>query len=232
MDAPADRIPPEGGERLFNAPARVVLLAASMPLLFLFQQGLPDFGLRYALRPALLWLGDWTGLLTSMLLHGGWVHAGMNALGALAFGAPVARRFPGLAGVLVVFALYIVCGVIGGLGFALVHPGGYEAVIGASGAVFGLIGAATRLPASHERRSGVLPLLDRRVLSAAAAWMAVNLFTGLIGLAPGAGGGRIAWEAHAFGFAAGLLLIGPLVRRLGRDPASFDSPGGLSDPAA
>jgi membrane associated rhomboid family serine protease len=34
----------------------------------------------------------------------------------------------------------------------------------------------------------------------------------LIGLAPGAGGVAIAWEAHLFGYAAGLLLIGPVAR--------------------
>jgi membrane associated rhomboid family serine protease len=53
------------------------------------------------------------------------------------------------------------------------------------------------------------------VIAASIAWMAVNAVTGLIGYAPGADGARIAWEAHAFGFLAGLLAIGPLGRAFG-----------------
>ncbi|NBB66259.1 rhomboid family intramembrane serine protease, partial [Pseudomonas sp. ODNR1LW] len=64
----------------------------------------------------------------------------------------------------------------------------------------------------------VLRLFDRRVVSASVAWMAVNAVTGLIGYAPGAEGARIAWEAHAFGFLAGLLAIGPLARAFGKGP--------------
>jgi membrane associated rhomboid family serine protease len=45
--------------------------------------------------------------------------------------------------------------------------------------------------------------------------MAANLIVGLIGLAPGAGGASIAWEAHAFGFLVGIVLIGPLGRWFG-----------------
>jgi membrane associated rhomboid family serine protease len=46
----------------------------------------------------------------------------------------------------------------------------------------------------------------------AAAWIIVNLLMALTGLAPGTGGAAIAWEAHLFGYAAGLVLIGPAVR--------------------
>ena len=42
--------------------------------------------------------------------------------------------------------------------------------------------------------------------------MLVNLLIGLVGFAPGAEGARIAWEAHAFGFLFGILVIGPLGR--------------------
>ena len=87
-------------------------------------------------------------------------------------------------------------------------------VLSIMGAVFGLIGAATRLLGGHGR---VLPLFDRRVLTMSLAWMAVNAITGLIGFAPGLGGAQIAWEAHAVGFLVGLVAIGPLGRTFGRD---------------
>lgn len=224
---PDSRFPPNAPEPIFNAPMLPLLLALSMPVLFFFQLGLSDLGSRHAMRPATLPEG-WSGLVTSLLLHAGWVHAGMNAIGALAFGAPIARLLVGARGAGLFLLFYIGCGVVGGLGFALFHLGSYDPVVGASGAVFGLIGGATRLSG---RRGEVAPLTDRRVLTMAAAWMGINAFTGLIGFAPGAEGARIAWEAHAFGFVAGILMIGPIVAAFGRPPSSFDSPDGLSDPA-
>jgi membrane associated rhomboid family serine protease len=137
----------------------------------------------------------------------------------------VARLMRGPAGSAVFLLFYIAGGAAAAVGYGVVHLDDPTPLVGASGAVFGLIGAATRLMGGG---GGVLPLLDRRVLSATAAWMAVNLITGLIGFAPGLDGARIAWEAHAFGFLFGVLAIGP-VARLFRRPA-FDSPPPLSDP--
>ncbi len=202
-------------ERLFNAPVAVVLIALSMPVLFFFQRQLPDMGAAMAFAPIDLQNGRWGGLFTAMLLHGSWTHALMNAVGALAFGAPVARLFGDRIGPTVFLLFYIGCGVVAALGYGLVHWGSTEAMVGASGAVFGLIGAATRLMGGRGR---VLSLFDRRVIGASIAWMAVNAVTGLIGYAPGAEGARIAWEAHAFGFIAGLLVIGPLGRAFGKGP--------------
>lgn len=214
-------------ERIFNAPLIAVLVAASMPLLFLWQLQTPDFGNSLAFRPSDLWLGHWGGLFTSMLLHGSWGHVGMNAVGAFAFGPPVARRLRGAWGVAAFLALYIAGGVAATLGYGLLHINSTDQLVGASGAVFALIGAATRLMAGHGR---VAPLFDRQVLSMAAAWMAVNAVAGLIGLAPGADGARIAWEAHAFGFLFGILIIGPLGRLF--PPSRFATAVPVSDPDA
>jgi membrane associated rhomboid family serine protease len=62
--------------------------------------------------------------------------------------------------------------------------------------------------------------------------MAINMVAGLIGLAPGAEGARVAWEAHAFGFVAGALLIGPWSSWFRPRRTSFDSPPDLRDPSA
>jgi membrane associated rhomboid family serine protease len=211
-------------ERVFNAPGVALALAASMPALFWLQTRLPDGGLGWALRPSMLLDGAWWQLVTVMLLHGSWGHVAMNAVGALTFGAAVARLLPGARGVLAFLAFYITCGVVSGLGYAMIHPDSGQALVGASGAVFGLIGGATRLLGGGGR---VLALTDRRVVTASFAWLGINAFVGLIGFAPGAGGASIAWEAHAAGFVAGLLLIAPWARLYG---PGFDSPGDLRDP--
>nr|WP_168047210.1 rhomboid family intramembrane serine protease [Brevundimonas alba] len=200
-----------------------------MPALYWLQERLPDGGYSLAFQAASLWRGDWwPGLVTSMFLHGGWEHVAMNAAGAFAFAPPVARLMPRARGVAGFLAFYIVCGVAGTAGFGLVNPEVYDPLVGASGAIFGLMGAAIRLLG---RRDGSLrPLLDRRFLSMAAVIMALNAVTGLVGLAPGAEGAQIAWEAHAFGFVVGALLIGPWARIFGIRTAAFDSPTDLRDP--
>ena len=209
-----DRPPPQ--EPMFNAPVAALLIAASMPVLFFFQERLPDMGAGMAFAPADLEFGRWGGVFTSMLLHASWTHVIMNAVAALAFGAPVARLFGDRIGPTVFLLFYVACGALAALGYGLIHWGSNAPMVGASGAVFGLIGAATRLLGGHGR---VRPLFDRRVLGMSLVWMAVNLLTGLIGYAPGAEGARIAWEAHAVGFVIGLVAIGPLARAFGKGPA-------------
>ena len=215
---PTDTPPraPTGREQIFNAPLLAVLVAVSMPALFFFQARSSDSWIGLAFVPTELAQGRWTGLFTSMLVHGDWVHALVNAVAALTFGTPVARLLKGSGGVGAFIVLYSVSGAVGALGYALIHLGSSQPMGGASGAVFGLIGAATRLLGGGGR---VLPLTDRRVVTTSIAWMGVNAVIGLIGFAPGAEGAQIAWEAHAFGFLAGLLLIGPLGRWFGETQA-------------
>ena len=230
MEPMSDRFAgPPPRERIFNAPLLAVLLAASMPALYFFQERSRDNWRGLAFAPIDLAEGRYGGLFTSMLVHGGWIHALMNAVAALTFGAPVARLFRGPVGVGVFLALYICAGIFATLGYGLVHLGSPDPLVGASGAVFGLIGAATRLLGGGGR---VLPLTSRSVITTSIAWMAVNAVVGLIGFAPGVDGARIAWEAHAFGFLFGILAIGPLARMFARPDERFDSSGGLGDPLA
>lgn len=212
-------------EKAVNAPLIAILLVLSMPALFVVQDWVfsrdPGAWTIYGFSPATLSTGGWwPGLLTSMFLHAGWAHALTNAVGALAFAPPSARLMKGARGVFGFLAFYIVCGLIATLGFALIHAGSSAILVGASGAVFGLMGAGLRL---LRRRDGTpRPLTDRKFLTPAAVIMAVNAATGLIGFAPGMGRALIAWEAHAFGFVAGALLIGPWLKVFGAKPA-FDS---------
>lgn len=206
-----------------------------MPLLYLWQAAQPDFGLGWAFMPKSLAEGTWwPGVLTAMFLHAGWAHVGMNALGALAFAPPVARVAAGLKGALAFFAIYIVCGVVSAAGYGLLHMDLETPMVGASGAVFGLVGAAIRLLG---RKYGPLrPLNDRQVLTTSAVMMGVNAALGLANFAPGMEDVQVAWEAHAIGYVFGLLMIGPFLKAFGRFPPrpsrfppAFDSRPEVSD---
>ncbi len=222
---------PGSRQRVFNAPLVAVVVAVSIPGLYLLQGALPDGGFSLAFRPASLIEGTWwPGVLTGMFLHAGWGHAAMNGVGALAFAPPVARLMPGARGVLAFLLFYMACGVVGMVGYGLAHPYGPNIVVGASGAVFGLTGAAIRL--LGQRDGGLRPLTDRRVLAMSAILMTVNLAVGLIGLVPGGEGGGIAWETHAFGFLFGLLAVGPWRRWVAGGRGRFDSRPVPGDPDA
>ncbi len=200
-----------------------------MPVLYLIQERLPDAGLSLAFRPSSLWTGQWwPGLLTSMFVHGGWAHVAMNAVAALAFGPPVARLMGGAKGAVSFLLFYIACGLVATGGYGLVHPASYDSLVGASGAVFGLMGGALRLLGRPDHR--LRSLRDPRFLTTAAVIMAVNAAAGLVGLAPGMDGARIAWEAHAFGFVCGAVLIGPWAKAFRSRREPFASPTDLRDP--
>ncbi|MFT4933858.1 MAG: membrane associated rhomboid family serine protease [Pseudoalteromonas distincta] len=203
-------------EPIFKAPWPAMTLVGAI----LGAYGLQVFVLgdaayqRFGFSPVAYEAGAQFGLLSALFIHGGWVHAFMNAAGALAFGSPAARLF-GLRpqGAAVFFAYYLACGALANLAFAKLHPGEEILLVGASGAVFGLIGAATRILAGAGR---LAPLHDSRVLFMSAAWIGLNLMIAVLGFAPGLDG-AVAWEAHIAGFLAGLFLAGPaawLARRL------------------
>lgn len=218
-------------ERILNAPPVAVAVAASMPALYLVQEYFAGQWMALAFRPSSLWDGAWwPGILTSMFLHDGWAHVAMNAVGALAFGPPVARLMGGAKGVVGFLLFYIACGLVATAGYGLIHPDSHDSLVGASGAVFGLMGGAIRMLGPSGQ--GLRPLGDRRFLATAAVIMGVNLAAGLVGLAPGMDGAQIAWEAHAFGFVCGALLIGPWARAFESRRPPFASPPDLGDPDA
>ncbi|GAA0399401.1 hypothetical protein GCM10009093_27390 [Brevundimonas terrae] len=220
---PVEPAPPKssGSEPIFKIPFVPLVVAVGLVGLFMAQSSLGQGGMEMGLRPVDLSAGYVGGLFTHMLVHGSWAHVIMNAVALLAFGTPVARDFDKGMGPIGWLLFFIVCGVLGGLGYALVHWGSYTPMVGASGAVFGMIGASLRLMAGPGL---LIPLFHPVVLRGAAAWMAVNLVTGLLGSLLTGGEAGIAWEAHAFGFLAGIILIAPFhqffSRKIHRMPGS------------
>jgi membrane associated rhomboid family serine protease len=202
---------------VLKAPWPALTVALSIPLIYFLQSQVVDTDSlyrNYGLMPYAVEHGDYIGLFSSLVLHGNWPHALMNAAFALAFGVPVARLMGAAWHHGVSYILfYLVCGVAANIIYVGLHPGSFIPLIGASGAVSGLMGAAARLIYTR----GVLgPVLSRTVFIFGAALVAINLVFGLLGGAPGAAGMPIAWEAHLAGFFVGLLLIGPWARLFGK----------------
>lgn len=160
-------------------------------------------------------------LATYMLLHGSWMHLIFNAIWLLIFGTPVARYLGSLRFLL----LAVVSGVVGGLCSLALHWGQEMVIVGASGGVMGLMGAAIplmygeRLPHGGWRPARIGELLtNRRALTFTGVVMAVTLFSGGTGWT---GNGflaesSIAWEAHVGGFIAGLFAFYVLAPRVQR----------------
>lgn len=209
-------------EPLFRAPWPVVSLVVVIVAAFAMQSyfGADQEAMALGFAPIDLAQGRAAPLVSSLFVHGGWVHVLTNSAFIMAFGAPVSRRLGQDAiGAIAFILFFLICGVLANLGYGAIHPASPDVVVGASGAAAGLMAATSRLM-THE--PGLAPFLSRPVLSMAGIWIVLNLLLGVAqwlgigGLAPGAGGAPIAWEVHLFGYAAGLFLFAPLLRLLRR----------------
>jgi membrane associated rhomboid family serine protease len=213
----------------FRAPAVVLWLIGGLAVLHAARVMLPpnrseDMVYEYALVPARYsraflesHMADpgtiWERLLpfvTYMGLHGDVTHVLINCLFLLAFGPVVARRF----GPLLFLVFFLVCGVAGALTYLAFNWASPVPVVGASGAISGLMAAALRMlpgqaPWAVAGEAPLAPIFSRQILIFSAVWAAINLLAGVTGLGMGGESGMIAWQAHLGGFAAGLFLCGP-----------------------
>ncbi|MFE6332371.1 rhomboid family intramembrane serine protease [Streptomyces sp. NPDC057806] len=147
-------------------------------------------------------------VFTSMFLHGGWLHLLGNMLFLLIFGNNIEDRM----GHVRYFLFYVVCGYAAGYGFALLNDGSDDPLIGASGAIAGVLGAYLVL--YPKARVWVLvPFLVFLPLRLP-AWMVLGFWFGLQAVYSSGEGiseaGTIAYTAHVVGFLAGMLLAWPL----------------------
>ena len=149
--------------------------------------------------------------VTYMGLHNDLTHLAINSLWLLAFAPVVARRY----GTVLFLAFFVICGVAGALTHLALNWGAPDPVIGASGAISGLMAAGLRLLPTLRpgTDSGApLPILSRPFLTFALVWMAMNALVGITGLGMGGETALIAWQAHLGGFIAGMLLSVPFDR--------------------
>jgi membrane associated rhomboid family serine protease len=161
------------------------------------------------LDPGTLW-EQAVPFISYMGLHNGWTHLIINCLFLLAFAPIVARRF----GPILFLIFFTVCGVAGALTYLAFNWGNPAPVVGASGAISGLMAAALRMlpaqsPWAVPGATALAPIFSRQMLVFSIVLIAVNVVMGVSGLNIGGETAQIAWQAHLGGFIAGLLLSGP-----------------------
>ncbi|HSP24623.1 MAG TPA: rhomboid family intramembrane serine protease [Saliniramus sp.] len=172
--------------------------------------------------------GPWS-LLTYALLHGSWAHVLLNAFWLAAFGTPVARRL----GTGRFLLLCVVTALGGAFAHWLTHIYDITPMIGASGVVSGMMGAAAWFVFSSSSAGGLIDryahlkrretlasmVRNRQTMVFFGIWFALNFLFGIAAAPLGLTEGGIAWQAHIGGFLAGLAVF-PMM-----DPFSRRQPG-------
>jgi len=143
-------------------------------------------------------------LITSMFLHGGWMHVIGNMWYLWIFGDNVEDRVG--HGRFILF--YLLCGMAAALGQVAVDPYSTLPTIGASGAIAGVMGAYFVLY-PHSRVLTLIPWIFLQVVELPAIvllgfWFLMQLFSaGTIAMTTHSQGGGVAFAAHVMGFVAG-----------------------------
>jgi len=231
------------GERypVFRAPGLLVGLVAvfvgiHLARSFMDQQAFGEFLLTFALWPARygatpdgalipfpggIYADAWS-LVTYAFLHGDWMHLLFNSVWLLAFGTPVARRL----GTVRFLFFYLLCAVIAAIVYAGAQAGSLVPVVGASGAISGVIAGAAlfvferqgplaRFGFDHSaealravpRQHAFKALSRGPALAFTAVWLGFTVLSGVLGIGATGDAAGIAWEAHIGGFIAGILLF-------------------------
>ena len=148
----------------------------------------------------------WLTILTSMFMHGGWMHIIGNMLYLWIFGDNIEDNFG--HGRFLIF--YLVCGVVASFSHILVDPNSVTPSLGASGAIAGVLGAYLIMFPRNRVRT-LLPLgflwttVELPAVVVLGFWIVIQIFSQYTAsFKPGEGG--VAYMAHIGGFAAGLLL--------------------------
>lgn len=151
--------------------------------------------------------------VTSMFLHGGWMHLAGNMLFLWIYGDNMEEELGHLG-----FALfYAVCGVAAGFAHVASSPGSPVPLIGASGAIAGVMGAYLLFFPKARVDVLVIIIIFFRILPVP-AWIVLAMWFGLqivSGAATPSAGGGVAHWAHAGGFVAGIVLTIPAFLRRG-----------------
>ena len=142
--------------------------------------------------------------ITSLFLHAGWLHIAGNMLFLLIFGDNVEDRL-GHIGFLL---FYLFCGVVGVLTQTLADPGSTLPILGASGAIAGVLAAYLVLfPLARVRTLLLVILVDIPAWLLIGLWILAQVLSSLpvFGVTSDSTGG-VAYFAHLGGFAAGLII--------------------------
>ena len=222
-------------EPIFNIPPMVLALLAIMLAVMACRVLLSEdadtvFVLTLALIPARLAgyalelpggeLAAATQFLTHMFVHGDAMHLAFNSASLLAFGGALEKRI----GPWRLLLFFLVCGFAGAITFLVLNPALMAPMIGASGAIAGLMGGVMRLffsamempgglrrlnsaPRSIPLKPFSVALRDPRLQAVTASFVLMNI-AAMVGFGDINASNSIAWEAHIGGYIAGLCLFG------------------------
>ncbi len=154
--------------------------------------------------------------LTSMFLHGGWMHLIGNMIYLWVFGDNVEDKMGHFRFLL----FYILCGIVAVYAHIYTNPHSEVPTVGASGAISGVLGAYFVL-FPHSRVIALIPLFFFFDLIEVSAfvflgfWFILQFFNGIASLSAAtyATTGGVAWWAHIGGFVAGVVLSFLFVRK-------------------
>ena len=202
-------------------PLITVALIAANVLAFLYElqlgpSALESFIFTWGLRPAQLTgdpSGAWITIFTAMFLHGGWFHLLSNMWFLYLFGDNVEARMG--AGRYLIF--YLLSGVAAVLLQTYIMPGSAVPMIGASGAIAGILGAYL-ISFPRSRIASLVPILFIFTIVEIPAviflvfWFILQVYSGLFAM-QGASASGIAWWAHIGGFVFGVIMVSFFARR-------------------
>jgi len=218
---------PLGDDRAPGGPAPLVTVSLVIlnVLVFLFELSQPsgalqsfiqawgvvprEYRLAHDIAPTIP-LPFWSTLITSMFLHGGWMHLGGNMLYLWIFGDNLEKAM----GHMRFLFFYLTCGIAAGLAHIFFSGASNVPTVGASGAISGVLGGYIVLfPRNQVRvltRGGIVALPAIAVLG---FWIVIQLINGLGSLGVRTESGGVAYMAHVGGFVAGVVLVKLLAAR-------------------
>ena len=174
----------------------------------------------------------WLTLLTSMFMHGGWLHIGGNMLFLFIFGDNIEKAY----GHIKYLAFYLVCGIIAGLAHVLSQPDSIIPSLGASGAISGVMaGYLVLFPTNRVKVLLALGIVLLRPIMVPAVvmigvWALLQFVNGLGAIAVTDQTSGVAYWAHIGGFIAGLVitfLARPFLDRTASATSRFSTPSRL-----
>ena len=204
-------IPLRSSEPHYTRPTVTLVIIAVNVAVFLYELSMPHYALNrfimvHGIVPDRL---SYASILTSMFIHGGFLHIAGNMWFLWIFG----RGVEDLVGHTKFLLLYFVCGFAAALLHILVNANSTVPTVGASGAIAGVMGAyLVKFPRAYIRTLVFIFIFITTVDIPAAFlllyWFAIQFFSGVgsVGYS-NASSGDVAWFAHVGGFVAGMLLI-------------------------
>lgn len=185
-----------------------ISLGTALPK-FLQQYGVvpANYFVQGHLKPVLV-LFNILPLISAMFLHGGWVHVIGNMWFLWIFGDNVEDRI----GHTRFLFFYILCGILATAGHIFINPASQLPLVGASGAIAGVMGAYFILFPRSRILTAVFLLIiftvvEIRAVYFLAIWILFQLLSGAAEIGTASQTGGVAWWAHLGGFISGAVLV-------------------------